>query len=55
MWALGLGPVGSLLAQGVLDEGDGVLLSDFDNRTDDAALGVAVTDAFRVDFSESRV
>ncbi len=55
MWALGLGPVGSLLAQGVLDEGDGVLMSDFGNRTDDVALGVAVTDAFRVDFSESRV
>ena len=55
MWALGIGPVGSLLAQGVLEEGDGVLLADFDNRTDDASLSAAATDAFRVDFSESRV
>ncbi len=55
MWALGIGPVGSLLAQGVLAVGDGVLLADFHNRTGDAALGAAMTDAFRVDFSESRV
>lgn len=55
MWTLGIGPVGSLVAQGILDEGDGVLLAEFENRTDDAALGAAVTDAFRVDFSESRV
>lgn len=55
MWTLGIGPVGSLLAQGILDEWDGVLLADFENRTGDAALGAAVTDAFRVDFLESRV
>ena len=55
MWTLGIGPVGSLMAQGILDEGDGLLLAEFENRTGDAALGAAVTDAFRVDFSESQV
>jgi hypothetical protein len=53
MWALGIGPVGSLVAQGVIERGDAVLVAKFDNRTDDAALGDVVTDAFRTDFSES--
>ena len=43
------------VAQGAVEEGDGVLVAEFEKRTDDAALGAAVTDAFRVDFSESRV
>ena len=55
MWALGVGPVGSLVAQGVLNVGDGVLLAEFDNHTNDAALGAAVTDAFREGLWESRV
>jgi hypothetical protein len=33
MWALGVGPVGSLVAQGVLDSRDPVLLVNFDDRT----------------------
>jgi len=53
MWALGIGPVGSLVAQGLIDRGDAVLVAEFDNRTDDAALGGVVTDAFRTDLSES--
>jgi TolB-like protein len=55
MWALGIGPVGSLLAQGVISEGDELLLVEFENRTDAAGLGRAVTAAFRADLSESRL
>jgi tetratricopeptide (TPR) repeat protein len=55
MWTTGLGPVGSLVAQGVLDERDPVLLAEFDNRTSDETLGSVVTDALRVDLLESQV
>ncbi|MGD8322224.1 MAG: tetratricopeptide repeat protein, partial [Gemmatimonadota bacterium] len=55
MWALGVGPVGSLVAQGVLDVRDPVILADFQDRSEDASLADAVTDAFRVDLVESQV
>ncbi len=53
MWSAGIGPVGSLAAQGVFDEGDRVVLADFDNATPDALLGSVVTDALRIDLAES--
>ena len=55
MWALGIGPVGSLVAQGVIGVSDPVLLAEFDNRTDDVSLGPALTDAFEADLSESQL
>jgi len=55
MWTTGVGPVGSLVAQGLIDERDPVLLAEFDNRTSDATLGAIVTDALRVDLLESQV
>jgi tetratricopeptide (TPR) repeat protein len=55
MWTFGIGPVGSLVAQGVLDERDPIILADFENRTSDEALGAIVTDALRVDLLESQV
>jgi tetratricopeptide (TPR) repeat protein len=55
MWATGIGPVGSLVAQGVLEERDPVILSDFQNLTQDAALGEVVTEALRVDLDRSEV
>ncbi len=45
MWTLGVGPVGSLVTQGILEKGNGVLPAEFENRTDHAALGAAVTGA----------
>jgi eukaryotic-like serine/threonine-protein kinase len=54
MWAMGIGPVGSLVAQGVLDERDPILLAEFENRTDDASLGAIVTEALSVDLGESQ-
>ncbi len=51
---LGIGPVGTLVASGVLDEGGAVVLADFVDRTGDASLARTVTEAIRVDLSQSR-
>jgi serine/threonine-protein kinase len=53
MRLLGIGPVGTLVASGVLDRRDAILLSDFENRTTDSTLGSSVTEAFRVDLAQS--
>ncbi|MFO7587360.1 MAG: hypothetical protein R6X22_04735 [Gemmatimonadota bacterium] len=53
MRTAGLGPVGTLVARGVLDEKDRILLADFENSTDDPTLGDVVTEALRVDLSQS--
>jgi tetratricopeptide (TPR) repeat protein len=50
----GIGPVGTLVASGVLDEGGVVVLADFVDRTGDASLARTVTEAIRVDLSQSR-
>src|SRR5690606_6287212 len=55
MHRLGIGPVGSLVAKGVLDALDRILIADFDSQTGDDALAAAVTEAFRVDFEQSTV
>jgi tetratricopeptide (TPR) repeat protein len=54
MWTTGVGPVGNLVAQGVIEEGDPVLLADFANNTSDAALGGVVTEALRVDLAQTQ-
>jgi len=51
--ALGIGPAGSLVASGKLKARERLLIADFDNETRDPHLGGAVTQAFRVDFSQS--
>src|SRR5436309_4800114 len=53
MRVLGIGPVGTLRASGKLRERDRLVIADFANQTRDALLGPAVTEAFRVDFSQS--
>ena len=55
MRVLGLGSVGTLMATGALESKSPLVLADFANRTSDAALGPSVTDAFRVDLSQSPV
>jgi eukaryotic-like serine/threonine-protein kinase len=55
MWSAGIGPVGSLVAQGVLDEQEPILLAEFGNTTSDPTLGSVVTEALRVDLASSRV
>jgi hypothetical protein len=45
----------SLVAEGALAEREPVLLIDLENRTADFTLGVTVTEAFRVDLTQSPV
>jgi tetratricopeptide (TPR) repeat protein len=53
MRLLGIGPVGTLVASGVLDDREMLLLADFENRSPDSTLGPSLTEAFRVDLSQS--
>lgn len=49
----GIGPVGSLVAKGLLDERSPIILADF--VADDEGLSRAATEAFRVDLSQTRI
>jgi tetratricopeptide (TPR) repeat protein len=53
MWSTGIGPVGSLAAQGLISDGDRVVLADFDNATPDSLLSSVVTEALRIDLATS--
>jgi tetratricopeptide (TPR) repeat protein len=55
MRVLGIGPVGTLVAAGVLEERDRLIVADFENRTGDSTLGASVTEAFRIDLGQSPV
>jgi tetratricopeptide (TPR) repeat protein len=55
MRLMGIGPVGTLVAKGVLNPRDRIVLADFENRTSDSLLAMAVTAAFRTDLSQSSV
>jgi tetratricopeptide (TPR) repeat protein/tRNA A-37 threonylcarbamoyl transferase component Bud32 len=53
MRALGIGPVGTLVATGLLEEQGRLLVAQFENRTADSALGISVTEALRIDLQQS--
>ncbi len=53
MWSTGIGPVGSLAAQGLISDGDRVVLADFHNATPDSLLSSVVTEALRIDLATS--
>jgi len=53
MRTAGIGPAGTLVARGVLDEADVIILADFENSTNDETLSGVVTEALRVDLSQS--
>jgi tetratricopeptide (TPR) repeat protein len=53
MRLLGIGPVGTLVASGVLEQREPLILADFENRSPDSTLGQSLTEAFRVDLSQS--
>ena len=53
MRTAGIGSAGTLVAKGVLDDKDRILLADFENSTEDPTLGDVVTEALRVDLSQS--
>jgi hypothetical protein len=54
MWVLGIGPVGSLVAQGIVDSGDQVLVAQFEDATGEH-LGGVVTEVLRVDLEHSTI
>ncbi len=53
MRLLGIGPVGTLVASGVLKNREPLILADFADRTAGSTLGPALTAALRVDLAES--
>jgi tetratricopeptide (TPR) repeat protein len=55
MRALGIGPAGTLLAAGVLEERGRLIVAQFENRTADSGLGLTVTEALRIDLRQSPV
>ena len=55
MRGMGIGPVGTLMATGVLGHRELIILAEFDNRTTDSTLGATVTDLLRISLSESPV
>ncbi len=51
--ALGIGPAASLLAAGVIERDEAILIADFQSPTGDDLLAGAITEAFRIDFEQS--
>jgi len=53
MRMMGIGPLGTLVSTGILDEQDRLILAEFVDRSGDTTLASAVTEAFRVDLAQS--
>jgi DNA-binding SARP family transcriptional activator/Tfp pilus assembly protein PilF len=53
MRVMGIGPWGTLIAKGAVEERGHIILADFENLTRDSLLGLVVTDLFRTDLSQS--
>jgi tetratricopeptide (TPR) repeat protein len=53
--AAGIGPFGTLITRGVLEERDRIVLADFQDHTGDSTLALALTLAFRTDLEQSPV
>jgi tetratricopeptide (TPR) repeat protein len=55
MRVVGIGPFATLVSAGVLGARDPLVLADFANRTSDSTLGASITEALRIDLSQSPV
>lgn len=55
MRSAGIGPAGTLVARGVLEERDPILLADFEDRASDPDLALTITEALRTDLAQSPV
>jgi len=53
MRTLGIGPAGTLVSTGVLEERGRIILADFVDRSGDTSRANAVTEAFRIDLGQS--
>jgi tetratricopeptide (TPR) repeat protein/tRNA A-37 threonylcarbamoyl transferase component Bud32 len=51
---LGIGPAGTLIATGAIEERERLILADFDNRTADSTHGATVTELMRIGLSQSQ-
>ncbi|MGE5728673.1 MAG: protein kinase domain-containing protein [Gemmatimonas sp.] len=54
MRALGIGSIGTLQAKGLIKDRQPILLAEFENRAPDSTLGPTLTEALRVDLSQSQ-
>jgi tetratricopeptide (TPR) repeat protein len=54
MRVLGIGSIGTLQAKGLIKDRQPILLAEFDNRASDSTLGPTLTEALRVDLSQSQ-
>jgi tetratricopeptide (TPR) repeat protein len=52
--SFGIGPAGSLLASGVIDKDERLIVADFPSPANDSTLGPVVTDAFRTALGQSQ-
>jgi len=55
MRLLGIGPVGTLVASGVLEENERIIVSDFANATGDSTISETVTELLRIDLGQSPI
>jgi hypothetical protein len=53
--AAGIGPFGTLITKGVLEERDRIVLADFENHTPDSLVALGATEWFRTALSQSAV
>ena len=54
MRAMGIGPVGSLMATGAMGASERMIIADFKSPRSDSTLGPVVTEAFRSDLAQSK-
>jgi tetratricopeptide (TPR) repeat protein len=54
MRVLGIGSIGTLQAKGLIKDRQPILLAEFENRAPDSTLGPTLTEALRVDLSQSQ-
>ncbi len=52
--AYGIGPAGTLIAKGALEQNAKLILADFKSPASDSTLGVTLTEALRADLAQSR-
>jgi tetratricopeptide (TPR) repeat protein/tRNA A-37 threonylcarbamoyl transferase component Bud32 len=55
MRMLGIGPVGTLVASGVLEQQERLILAEFENATDDSRMGETITELLRIDLAQSPI
>jgi tetratricopeptide (TPR) repeat protein/tRNA A-37 threonylcarbamoyl transferase component Bud32 len=53
MRTLGIGPAGTLVAAGLLEMDDRLILAEFENHTADSTVGETVTELLRIDLAQS--